>query len=143
MNASGNYIVTITLHSYSNLQETCVECNPQDFYGCCDDSGRRATFGCEENYLRCDTQFHFCLLPVGSVSPQPPIQCSTSGPGIYSAVEQESSKTINFPLGEVLQINNPFVLRGNSNIWIVCMYVCEYNGDFEAESLLCALFNSY
>ena len=76
-------------------------------------------------------QFHFCLLPVGS------------GPGIYSAVEQESSKTINFLLGEVLQINNPFVLRGNSNIWMVCTYVCEYNGDFEAEPLLCVLFNSY
>ena len=32
MNASGNYIVTITLHSYSNLQETCAECNPQGFW---------------------------------------------------------------------------------------------------------------
>lgn len=120
MTTSGNYTVTITLHSYSNLLETCVECNSQGFYGCCDDSSRRASQGCAGSYFRCDTQFHFCLLPVGSVSSNPPIQCS--GPTIDTAIERESGKTIDFPLGEVLQINNPLVLSGISSIWMVCTY---------------------
>lgn len=96
---SGSYSVTITLHSYSNLQHTCVRCNTLlGFYGCCDEYRLRNT-QCTGSY-RCDTLFSFCLVPEGSFSFNPPISCS--GPSTDTDTQTNSDGTINFTLGAAL-----------------------------------------
>lgn len=111
--ASGDYTVTITLHYYSNQQETCSLCTIPlfGFYGCCNDYARRDPQCTGSN--RCDTAFSFCLLPEGSFSFRPP-----SGPSTDTATQFD--ELINFPLGAVLGITNSFVLNGISNMWNVC-----------------------
>ena len=111
----GNYTVTITLHFYSNPQNTCSICRTHGFYGCCDYYSLRES-QCTGTY-RCDTSFQYCLLPLGSFSSNPPIQCSNL---TGTAPQIDSAETINFPLGEVLGLSNPFLLSGISNVWTVC-----------------------
>ena len=106
---SGRYSVSITLHSYSNLQHTCVRCNTY----CCDE---RRTGECTGS-SRCDTLFSFCLVREGSFSSNPPIRCN--GPSTNTDTQSNSDGTINFALGAVLGITNPFVLDGISNLWTV------------------------
>ena len=114
--ASGSgYTVTISLHSYSNLQHTCVRCNVFGLNGCCDEYRLRDP-QCTGIY-RCDTFFSFCLVPVGSISFNPPIHCG--GPSTDTATQFDSDETIDFVSGAVLGITNPFVLNGISNLWTV------------------------
>ena len=118
--ASGSrYSVIITLHSYSNLQQTCSRCSILlSSNGCCDDYRVRHP-QCTGS-LRCDTLFSFCLVPEGSFSFNPPTQCS--GPSINTDTLFDSDETISFAPGAVLGIINPFVLHGISTLWMVIIY---------------------
>ena len=108
-----NYNLSITLNSYTNVNNHCIECR-DDGVGCCDDfEGRRCTT--PNRGSRCETYFEYCLLPLNTVSSNGPVSCTVrarSNPGT-------DDSAINFAQSMVLGLSNPLVLREPSSAWNV------------------------
>ena len=112
-----NYNLSITLNSYTNVNNLCIDCVDQGI-GCCDDfAGRRCTT--PNRGSRCDTYFEYCLLPLNTVASNGPVSCivrARSNPAT-------DDSAINFAQSTVLGLSNPLVLREPSSAWNVS-YVC-------------------
>ena len=112
-----NYNLSITLNSYTNVNNLCIDCVDQGI-GCCDDfAGRRCTT--PNRGSRCDTYFEYCLLPLNTVASNGPVPCTVRA----RSNPATDDSAINFAQSTVLGLSNPLVLREPSSAWNVS-YVC-------------------
>ena len=114
MMVNGDYILSITLRSYSNQDNRCAGCRSEniDSYGCCDNWESTSCTGSR----MCETYFQYCLLPLETISTaREPVHCRV----IAQSTSTENGGTIDFSQSLVLGLSNPLQLSGISNAWMV------------------------
>ena len=108
-----NYNLSITLSSYTNVNNLCIDCVDEGI-GCCDDfAGRRCTT--PNRGSRCETYFEYCLLPLNTIASNGPVPCTVRA----RSNPATDDSAINFAQSTVLGLSNPLVLREPSSAWNV------------------------
>lgn len=110
-----NYIVQVTVYSYSNPRDFCATCTPTGGgQGCCDNPS------CSGTGDTCDTTFFYCLRSLSA--PQPFMgssYCSPVNPGIRTISSQMDSNNVDFSQDMVLGLSNPLPIGGIANSYMV------------------------
>ena len=115
-----NYNLSITVNSYTNVNNLCIECMDEGI-GCCDDfESRRCTT--LNRGSRCETYFEYCLLPLNTVASGGPISCTVRA----RSNPATDDSAINFAQSTVLGLSNPLVFREPSSAWNVSNITVRY-----------------
>lgn len=112
----GLYQLEVTVFGYNNPTGRCQDCPlHDDTRACCD---RFQTTECEGSDL-CDSFFVYCLRTIGSTGRG----CSYFG-NQTSNFNRNDDGSINFSQNTVLGLENPIILQGLTDIYMVTSHYC-------------------
>ena len=105
----GLYQLEVTVFGYNNPTGRCQGCVHDDTRGCCDDFRRTS---CSDSEL-CDSYFIYCLQEKGST------ESGCSHIGNQRSTHNINDGPLNFSQSMVLGLENPIILQGLTNTYMV------------------------